>query len=317
MAPLRPSANPILDAHFGIDSATPILSDLALREIVASYVASAELAADAGFDFVDVKACHGYLLHELIGSRSRPGPYGGDFLGRTRMMREIIEGIRRTRPGLDIGVRLSVADLLPHGAREEDGVGTPRVPDGEIVDGFGVDFDLAEPIRLISLLRDLGVVALNVTLGSPYYCPHLQRPAAFPPSDGYLPPEDPLHSVAAHLHVTAEIKQAFPDMVIVGTGYSYLQEYLPGVAQHEVGAGHVDSVGIGRMVLSYPELPADVLAGRPLQARKICRTFSDCTTAPRSGILSGCFPLDRQYKEMPEAERLREIKTAMRKERGR
>ena len=68
------------------------------------------------------------------------------------------------------------------------------------------------------------------------------------------------------------------------------------VAQHEVGAGHVDSVGLGRMVLSYPELPADVLAGRTPDRRRICRTFSDCTTGPRNGLQSGCFPLDEHYK---------------------
>ena len=58
----------------------------------------------------------------------------------------------------------------------------------------------------------------------------------------------------------------------------------------------LDAVGLGRMVLAYPELPADVLQGRPLQRRRICRTFSDCTSAPRAGLVSGCYPLDPHYK---------------------
>jgi hypothetical protein len=142
---------------------------------------------------------------------------------------------------------------------------------------------------------------VNITVGSPYYCPHLQRPAYYPPSDGYLPPEDPLRGVIGHLNAVRRCKAAFPELPLVGTGYSYLQEYLPHVAQHEVGRGHVDLVGIGRMVLAYPELPADVLAGRPLDARRICRTFSDCTTGPRNGLVSGCFPLDPHYRALPEA----------------
>ena len=59
-------------------------------------------------------------------------------------------------------------------------------------------------------------------------------------------------------------------------------------------------IGLGRMLLSYPDLAADVLAGRPLERRQICRTFSDCTTAPRNGLVSGCFPLDPFYKEHPD-----------------
>ncbi len=134
------------------------------------------------------------------------------------------------------------------------------------------------------------------------------RPAAFPPSDGYLPPEDPLVGVARHLAATAWLKARHPDLAIVGSGYSYLQEWLPNVGQRVVRDGGVDFVGLGRMVLSYPELPADVLAGRPLARKRICRTFSDCTTAPRNGMVSGCYPLDPEYKRLPERERVNQIK---------
>jgi 2,4-dienoyl-CoA reductase-like NADH-dependent reductase (Old Yellow Enzyme family) len=134
---------------------------------------------------------------------------------------------------------------------------------------------------------------VNITCCSPYYNPHFQRPAVFPPSDGYQPPEDPLIGVARHIDAVRQIKQACPKSILVGSGYTYLQEYLPHVAQAVVRNGWVDSVGIGRMVLSYWDMPADTLAGKSVQAKRICRTFSDCTTAPRNGMISGCFPAAR------------------------
>jgi 2,4-dienoyl-CoA reductase-like NADH-dependent reductase (Old Yellow Enzyme family) len=97
-------------------------------------------------------------------------------------------------------------------------------------------------------------------------------------------------------------------MVFVGSAYSYLQEYLPNVAQAVVRVGKADLVGLGRSTLAYPELPSDVLAGRPLQRKKFCRTFSDCTTAPRNGMVSGCYPLDDFYKTRPEGRQLIELK---------
>jgi hypothetical protein len=94
----------------------------------------------------------------------------------------------------------------------------------------------------------------------------------------------------------------------VGSGYSYLQDYLPHVAQAAVREGWVDFVGLGRMVLSYPELPHDTLTHGALQRKLVCRTFSDCTTAPRNGMVSGCYPLDAFYKERPEFEALAALK---------
>ncbi|RIK66811.1 NADH:flavin oxidoreductase, partial [candidate division KSB1 bacterium] len=141
-----------------------------------------------------------------------------------------------------------------------------------------------------------------------YYNPHIQRPALFPPSDGYLPPEDPLAGVARQIEVTAKLKQYRPDLIFVGSGYTYLQEWLPHVAQNVIRTGQADFVGLGRMVLSYPEMPADILRGKMLQRKRICRTFSDCTTAPRNGLISGCYPLDEYYKSKPEAEELTRLK---------
>jgi len=271
----RPAhADPLLDAR----RTGPVLTHVDLDHIADDYVAAARLARDAGFDFVDVKACHGYLLHELLS-----GP--GDLEANARTMRTIIERVRAE--GIRVGVRLSTFDLPPH-RPGPDGIGEAEA-DGP--------WGFADPLALIDLLE---VDLLCVTGGSPYYCPHAQRPAWFPPSDGYSPPEDPLVGVARLLDSAAAIAAARPEVTVVATGFSYLQEWLPHVASAMVRAGGAALVGVGRMALSYPDLPADVLAGRPLDARRLCRTFSDCTTAPRNGLVSGCFPLDPLYKEHPD-----------------
>ena len=168
--------------------------------------------------------------------------------------------------------------------------------------------NLTETIELIKLLASFGVAAVNISCGSPYYNPHIQRPAAFPPSDGYHPPEDPLVGVARQIHAARECKLAVPEMPIVGTGYSYLQDYLPHVAQAVVRAGWADLVGLGRMVLSYPELPADVLAMGKWHENS---SVAPSAIAPRrraTGWSSGCYPLDPYYRQLPEAERLRALK---------
>jgi 2,4-dienoyl-CoA reductase-like NADH-dependent reductase (Old Yellow Enzyme family) len=158
------------------------------------------------------------------------------------------------------------------------------------------------------MLAGLGVRWINVTAASPYYVPHLQRPALFPPSDGYPPPEDPLVGVGRLLAAARAVKAAVPAVAVVASGLTYLQDFVPHVAQACVREGWFDAVGLGRMALSYPELPADVLAGRPLQRRALCRTFSDCTTAPRRGLVSGCYPLDEFYRTRPERELLEAAK---------
>jgi 2,4-dienoyl-CoA reductase-like NADH-dependent reductase (Old Yellow Enzyme family) len=307
--------HPVLDRKFHIAADLPVLTDDALDRLVHDFVMAARRAQRAGFAFVDIKHCHGYLGHELLSAVDRPGRYGGSFENRTRFLREVVAGIRAEAPGLAVGVRLSAVDWIPYRAGR-DGRGEPEpLPGGPAYrhafggDGTGLGMDLAEPRAFLDLLRALDVRLVCISVGSPYYNPHFQRPALFPPSDGYLPPEDPLLGVARQIAITAALKQYAPGMAVVGSGYSYLQEWLPHVGQAVVRTGHADFVGLGRMVLAYPELPADVLAGRHLQRKRLCRTFSDCTTAPRNGLVSGCFPLDDFYKRLPEADALARIKS--------
>ena len=308
--------HPLLDPKFGTDPDLPVITDDYIARLIERFVAAAKLAQQAGFVFVDVKHCHGYLGHEFLTAYDRPGPYGGSFENRTRFLREIVAGIRAEVPGLDIGVRLSAMDFVPF-RPGVDGTGEPTPFEGDRYryafggDGSGVGYDLTEACAFLDVLAALDIEMTCITVGSPYYNPHIQRPALFPPSDGYQPPEDPLAGVARQIAVVRQLKAHRPELLVVGSGYSYLQEWLPNVAQHVVREGWADFAGLGRMVLSYPNLPADVLAGRPLQRTRICRTFSDCTTAPRKGLVSGCYPLDQYYKARPEAETLKALKKAM------
>lgn len=319
--------HPVLDEKFGIagDDDSVVLTDEEIEEMIANYVRSAKMASEIGFRFVDVKHCHGYLGHEFLSGYHRKGKYGGSFENRTRFMREIIEGIKAACPDMLIGVRLSVFDMppfRPDPAQTGGGKFGPGIPEEHKKDhypAFGcskddpLEIDLAEPIQLLELMRDeLGVVMVNVSAGSPYYNPHIQRPAYFPPSDGYQPPEDPLVGCARQIEIVKQLKQAVPGLPLVGSAYTYFQEYLPNISQALVREGYVDFVGLGRMVLSYWDMPHDILSKGEVEVKRICRTFSDCTTAPRNGIISGCYPLDEYYKKRDEHAELKDAKKALR-----
>ncbi len=314
--------HPILDKKFSVDSDSMVWTDAQLDELVGDYAKAATIAQQIGADFVDIKCCHGYLLHEFLGAKTRPGMYGGSFENRTRLLSSIIKAVQQSSPGLGIGVRLSAFDTVPFVPNQatalagKQGQGMPTdfsklVP---YVWGFGIDesdpleHDLTEVRSLIELLAGLDVTLINLSAGSPYYTPHILRPAAYPPSDGYQPHEDPLISVARQLNAAAQLKAQFPGTLMVGSGYSYLQEFLPNVGQHQIRTGKIDFIGLGRMVLSYPKQLTDAIQLGKSERKLVCRTFSDCTTAPRNGLASGCYPLDEYYKRTPEAARLKEIK---------
>jgi 2,4-dienoyl-CoA reductase-like NADH-dependent reductase (Old Yellow Enzyme family) len=284
-----------------------MLSDAQLDDLIEKFVEAAAAARAGGYDFVDIKHCHGYLLHELLAAKTREGSYGGDFENRTRFFREVVVGIRRDAPDLMIGVRVSIFDQTP--AADSPRYDPSLYTFGLMREGME-DWEREEPMKFLKLCAELGIFAVNVTAGSPYYCAHVQRPAAYPPVDSTEARQDPLLGVVLQLQATRECKRAVPNFPLVGTAYSYLQEYLPHVAQTQVREGNVDFIGLGRMVLSYPTLPDDVLARGETTRAKICRTFSDCTNGPRMGFRSGCYPLDPEYKRLPEWKEIQAKKKA-------
>jgi NADPH2 dehydrogenase len=312
--------HPILDNRLGITPEYPVLADQELKEIIADFHNAAFVAAQAGFDFVDIKHCHGYLGHELLSAHTRDGEFGGSFENRTRFLREITNAVRAASPALSVAVRFSAFDMIPFRKPAGKTCGAPEPIEGLLpyLWAFGTNLDdplepdLREPVQFLSLLRDLGVKLINVSAGSPYYNPHIQRPAFYPPSDGYSSPEDPLEGVARQMRVTRELKKQFPELIFVGSAYSYLQDFLPYVAQAAIREAWADFVGIGRMMLTYPSMLLDVIQGRTLQRKLVCRTFSDCTTAPRAGLPSGCYPLDPQYKNSANAVQLKQLKVTKR-----
>src|SRR6185369_15990396 len=258
MEPRVAYRHPILDKKFKVTSGEQVFADDEIERLIECYIAAAKIAWDVGADFVDIKHCHGYLLHEFLGAHTRPGKYGGSFENRTRIVREIISRIRASGNPIDVGVRLSAFDFVPFKpdpAQSQPGKLGPGIPEDysqclpyRYAFGLNVDnpveYDLTETFRFAELCAELGVKLLNLSAGSPYYNPHIQRPAAYPPSDGYQPPEDPLVGVArqmqmvrqvkAHLDKIRDSQSAIRNPLVIGSAYSYLQEYLPHVAQFVV-----------------------------------------------------------------------------------
>src|SRR5215469_10521807 len=220
--------HPLLDRRLKLPPDYPRLSDNEIESIIEAFHQAAFIAWRSGFDFVDIKHCHGYLGHEFLSAHTRNGRYGGSFEGRTRFLREVVQGIRSLCPRLHIGVRLSAIDTLPfhsdpsQSINDKSSMGVAEMCPDLIPYrwGFGVnplnpkESDLSESMRFLSLLEELGIQLVNITAGSPYYNPHIQRPALYPPSDGYLPPEDPLVGVARQMEATHQLKQRFPNLLI-------------------------------------------------------------------------------------------------------
>jgi 2,4-dienoyl-CoA reductase-like NADH-dependent reductase (Old Yellow Enzyme family) len=283
------------------------ISDAALEALEDRFVEAAALASDAGFDFVDIKQCHTYLLNELLGARSRTGPYGGDFESRTRFIRNVFAKIgARLGDRIALAARMNVFDGVPY-AKATNGRGAPATVGVPYEDGWGVDPrdtarpDLTEPLRLIGELRALGLSMINVSMGSPYFNPHIGRPFERAPVDGYAPPEHPLAGVERHLRLTTEVQRAFPDLPVVGTGYSWLRHYALHAGAAGIASGGVSIVGLGRGALAYPDFAVDALERGGMQRDKSCIGVSYCTALMRAKhnelgqYATGCVPRDRLY----------------------
>lgn len=282
------------------------LDDDYLRRLVDRYVAAASIAHKAGFQFVDIKQCHRYLLNELLAAHTRPGPYGGCFENRTRLARDIITAIRSEVPGLLVVCRLNGFDGVPFQKAASSSVGEPAHWQAPVNSVWGtcpdnpLEPDLSEPKRWIAEMHGLGVACVNVTIGNPYASPHLLRPFEYPPPDGYETPEHPLVGVARHFRVTEELQKACPEMPLVGSGYSYLQEFLPQAGAANLRDGRVTFVGVGRASLSQPDFARQVHEQGHLDRKRVCRTFSYCTALMRSKhnelgqFATGCPPFDKE-----------------------
>ena len=258
-----------------------IVTDEYLDTLPDRYVASALLALEAGFDGVDVKSCHGYLFQELLSAFSRPGRYGGSFENRTRLYLNCLSAVKAAVPkDCLVTTRLSVSDMVP----KPYGFGTTEEN----------ELDLDEPDRLIGCMVDMGLDMLNVTIGNPYYNPHINRPYR---KGGYLPPETPDVGLARFAAVEKHIKEVYPNLPVVGSGLSYYRDDLMEQAEAQVSAGICDLVGFGRMWLAYPTFYGDYLAGS-FAPKKTCLACSKCTELMRAGQVSGCAVYNEYYRNL-------------------
>jgi 2,4-dienoyl-CoA reductase-like NADH-dependent reductase (Old Yellow Enzyme family) len=310
--PILAVHDPLLDPRTIVDKASgatasrayPLISDDELDRLLDRYVAAAGLAYRVGFDFVDLKQCHRYLLNELLAARDRPGKYGGSFENRTRFILELVGRIKDAYPGKLVATRMNVFDGVPY-VKGPEAVGMPAAFATPVTSCWGTSEDdpftpdLSEPLKLVGLLEDRGLDLLNVSMGNPYASPHLIRPFEYPPPDGYETPEHPLVGVDRHFRLAAEVQRSYPRLPVVGSGYSWLQAYAFEAGAANVRAGRAELVGIGRGALSQPDFGQRVVEGRPLDSKRLCRTFSYCTALMRSKhnemgqFPTGCPPFDK------------------------
>jgi 2,4-dienoyl-CoA reductase-like NADH-dependent reductase (Old Yellow Enzyme family) len=282
-APVIGQHNPVLDTRLGIPPDYPLITDEEIDRVQEYFIAAARLARQAGFDGVDLKACHGYLISELLASFNRPDSrYGGPFENRTRFLVETAQKIKEAEPGFVVTCRLNLFDALPFPF------------------GFGVDprdaetEDLSEPIELIKKLAGLGFPILSVTCGIPGFRAHYGRPYDKPLIGEDPPPEHSLVGISRWLRLAAGAQAACPELLVVGGGYSWLRQFFPAVAAAMVRSRKTSLIGLGREGLAYPNWASDLAEKGRLDPRRVCLTCSKCSEMLRAGSRVGCAVRDAE-----------------------
>lgn len=254
-----------------------VLEDADLDRLQETYLSAARLALHAGFDAVDIKSCHGYLLNELLGAYFRSGSrYGKSFENRTRFLTEVVQAIHANLPQLVIAVRLSGFDGIPF----PYGFGFTR--------DSALDIDLTELTALIRRLLLLGCTMFGISAGNPRRHPHLTRPYDRAAEGSPLPEEHPLEGVMRLLNVTGGLQRRFPNVPIIGAGYSWLRSYFPHVAAAQLASGNATLVGLGRSSLAYPAAPRDLIEKGRLDPDRVCISCSRCSELLSRGRNTGC-----------------------------
>lgn len=315
--------NPLIDQKTGTPPDYPVISDDELERLEDVYVDAAGLALEAGFTGVDIKATHGYLLSELLGAKTRGGRYGGPLENRTRFFKNVFGKIRaKYGRRLMLCMRLGCFDGVPYVTDPETGVGKPLPYPVPYLWGWGVnpmnplEPDLTEVKQAIQWFMEWGLELLNVSLGSPYYNPHIGRPFEKPDEGNYEEPEHPLLGVDRHFRVAGELQQAFPELPMAGTGYSWLQKYFIHAGAANIEDGKIRFVGIGRGALTYPDFARDVIEKGELDESRVCKTLTYCTYLMRQKhnelgqFPAGCPPFDKSVYG-PIMKQAREMKRRM------
>ncbi|HLP73101.1 MAG TPA: hypothetical protein VK155_09380 [Bacteroidales bacterium] len=273
--PLVAAPNPVLDK-----TEPHLLTDMELGKIQDQYIHAAKLSADAGFNAIDVKACHGYLMIELLAAKSRgESIYGGELPAeRFRFMIETISRIRTSVPGIIITTRLNMSDCY-EGGFGMDGSNKP---------------DYSEALMLAGELEKAGVSLVNLSMGSPYHNPHVTRPYDTPVPGTKVPEEHPLAGVMKMIEGTALFQKKFPAIRFVGSAYSWLRQYAPNVGAAVIKNGDASLIGFGRNSFAYPSMPLDILKNGKADPSKVCITCSGCTRLIRNFRPGGCVIRDKE-----------------------
>lgn len=280
-SPIIAQHDPWLDPTRNISPDQPVISDEELAALEDEYVNAARLAFEAGFDAVDVKACHRYLMNELLASHTREGKFGGSYENRTRLIKSIVRRIMAESKGI-VTCRLGIHDAHPY----------PY--------GWGMDPEnptepnLEEPKRLVRELHNMGMPLINITMGNPYYNPHVNRPYDRPIEGAPCPEEHPLVGVERLVTLTRQVREGLPNLTVVGSGYSWLRNLWPHLAAAEISRGSVQLVGLGRQSFAHPEFAKEVMETNRLERRHTCISCSSCTQIMRDGGTSGCVPFDKE-----------------------
>lgn len=258
-----------------------IVTDEYLDTLPEKYAASACLAVEAGFDGVDVKSCHGYLVQEFLSAFDREGRYGGSFANRTRLYLDCVRAVKKAIPdNILLTTRLGVSDMVA----KPYGFGTTEQN----------ELDFTEPDMLIEKLVAEGVQILNVTIGNPYYNPHVNRPYR---KGGYIAPEPAKAGLERFEYVEKHVKETFPGLLVVGSGLSYYREDLMEQSEKQLRAGICDMVGYGRMWLAYPMFYRDYRKGT-FDPKQCCLACSKCTELMRAKQVSGCAVFNEYYRNL-------------------
>jgi len=272
-----------------------IITDEELDQLQLDYLKAAELAAEAGFDAVDIKSCHRYLLSSLLAAYDRKGKYGGTYENRTRFLKETIMKVKN-KVDIDLAVRLNIYDAIPGGwATDQDG-----------------NPDLAEAAKLLKELEELGVKLINVTASTPYLKPHVNRPYD---NGGYQPPEHPLLGVKRLLELTKFTKENLNQTLVIGTGFSWLRQYGANAAAGMVAADWTDLAGFGRQAFAYPDFARDIIQKGKMDSTKVCISCSKCAELKAAKKKAGCVIRDREiylpiYRGLQQEKELNNLSAA-------
>jgi len=271
----------ILDPIHNLGPDYPLITDDELKRLEDDYVKAAVLAEKAGFDGVDLKSCHRYLLSELLAGHTRENSiYGGSFENRSRFIKNTVSKIKDAVKNIFVTTRINAYDAI------------------EYPYGFGVDKndvnkpDLSEIKDIIGFLKSNGAPVVNISIGNPYFNPHVGRPYDLPIIGFKVPNEHPLYGIQRFVDVIKDLQTSNPDIAVVGAGYTWMRNYFPQAAAANLKKNWVGLIGLGRMGFAYPDFAKDLTEKGYLEPTKVCVSCSACTQIMRDGGKSGCVPRD-------------------------